>query len=595
MTQVGLSRQLHHSIQTATQIASELGHGDVLPEHIMLALLADEEVSFLLEAYDVDFEAAKDALIQHLVKIPPQGSERQHPTAHLSKDVENLLVIATVGAHQSGFDETDSIMVLAILLSEENSTSADIMRAHELGHTGVLRYLELRSAGPIQIMAFDRTRPDGIKVDKDTPNPGPTPQQLQRHTNGGAGAHAPKAQANPVGARQTVAPKDNGPRARLPETQSLKGEIPRSNQARKEEHPHKHVSTEAAHDPGKAVQADIAARPIQTSAVTAPLIAKVSKSADEALAPFSIGKPSSAGSSRAASDHSVPAMQQSLVQPIPSTSVRASDTLPSAADAQTITTTKPNGNDDATTKTAQIGQNNTQLSSKKISRTPQVEVKTSNLPRQAGKLAATKQDTATKAQFEKSGNAATDQPKPNGTSGNGLSTSAEPGHVTSERQKQQPELEVRETTKTITRDTTPVAGRPVQIPGTRRPGEGRTSPANAVNRGPAVSGPQVKRQPQTHSTTITPQKNGLAHRSAPGQAIQSAQQTTSPQPMLNGQDQTTPQALAGGPEATKAPLTQQQGVSSLAAQSPNQGVVDASSRVPINSGNEAGNFPPSNA
>ena len=143
------SPQLIESLHMARQVAIETGAALVLPEHLQLAMLEDDESSFLLEAYGVDFKKVRARLAKAAKKnSQPAGPDQQ---AVFSPQAEAIMQHAREQARKNALGEVDSNLVLAVMLSEKSSLLEKLLAPHDLDMSGVLQYLELREGKTVTI------------------------------------------------------------------------------------------------------------------------------------------------------------------------------------------------------------------------------------------------------------------------------------------------------------------------------------------------------------------------------------------------------------------------------------------------------------
>ncbi len=137
------SKHFLASLQRAGEHAARLGHGRLTREHLMLALLDDHDTSFLIKAYGVDQEAARDGLLKALKKRHGElaGDGVPEPTPGLYGVLEQ----AMASVARSGLPEVESNVVLALLLEDANSTAAKVLAPYGLDFAGVIQFLKLRS------------------------------------------------------------------------------------------------------------------------------------------------------------------------------------------------------------------------------------------------------------------------------------------------------------------------------------------------------------------------------------------------------------------------------------------------------------------
>ena len=143
------SPQLIESLHMARQVALQTEVAQVLPEHLQLAMLEDDESSFLLEAYGVDFKKVRAQLAKQAKKLSQPGSPGQQ--AVFSPHIETIMQHARVQAQKNALGEVDSNLVLAVMLSEKSGFLGKQLAPYDLDCSGVLQYLELREGKTVNI------------------------------------------------------------------------------------------------------------------------------------------------------------------------------------------------------------------------------------------------------------------------------------------------------------------------------------------------------------------------------------------------------------------------------------------------------------
>ncbi len=148
-TAVETSAQLIESLHMAREVALKSNVAEVLPVHLVLAMLEDDESSFLLEAYGVDFKKLRAQLGRLVQKqVRPKTPEKH---AVFSSDIEKIMQHARLQAQKNDLVEVDSNLVLAVLLGDSTGFLRKLLKPFDLDMSGVLQYLELREGKTIQI------------------------------------------------------------------------------------------------------------------------------------------------------------------------------------------------------------------------------------------------------------------------------------------------------------------------------------------------------------------------------------------------------------------------------------------------------------
>ncbi len=147
--EIETSPQLIESLHMARQVALKTDVAQVLPEHLQLAMLEDDESSFLLEAYGVDFKKVRAVLAKQAKKLSQPGIAGQQ--AVFSPQIEAIIQHAREQAQKNALGEVDSNLVLAVMLSEKGGFLQKQLIPYDLDSSGVLQYLELREGKTVTI------------------------------------------------------------------------------------------------------------------------------------------------------------------------------------------------------------------------------------------------------------------------------------------------------------------------------------------------------------------------------------------------------------------------------------------------------------
>ena len=143
------SPQLIESLHMAREVALKSDVAEVLPAHLVLAMLEDDESSFLLNAYGVDFNKIRT----QLGKIVQKQARPKSPDRHavFSAGIEAIMQHAREQAQKNALAEVDSNLILAVILSEKTGFMGGLLAPYDLDTSGVLQYLELREGKTVNI------------------------------------------------------------------------------------------------------------------------------------------------------------------------------------------------------------------------------------------------------------------------------------------------------------------------------------------------------------------------------------------------------------------------------------------------------------
>ncbi len=207
-TGVETSPQLIESLHMAREVALQSNVAEVLPVHLVLAMLEDDESSFLLEAYGVDFDKLRTQLGKLLHgQTRPRTPDKQ---AVFSAGMETIMRHAREQAQKNALGEVDSNLVLAVILSDPSGFLARLLAPYDLDMSGVLQYLELREGKTVHVTPLilkektaPRTPPKPSPSSRPRKKPvmpvaAPLPQPVPDGTNSGKAVPASRPRAGAV-------------------------------------------------------------------------------------------------------------------------------------------------------------------------------------------------------------------------------------------------------------------------------------------------------------------------------------------------------------------------------------------------------------
>ncbi|MFY0614382.1 MAG: ATP-dependent Clp protease ATP-binding subunit [Hyphomicrobiaceae bacterium] len=127
-----MSHNLRGSLQRAITYAFEQSHRQVTLEHLLLAFADDREAAVILESSSVDVPDLMTDVSGYLGRLDDrvQGGQPQQP--ELGQDVQHIIQSAGAAAQKSKRRAVTSALVLAAVVGDGRSPSAQMLRNHGL-------------------------------------------------------------------------------------------------------------------------------------------------------------------------------------------------------------------------------------------------------------------------------------------------------------------------------------------------------------------------------------------------------------------------------------------------------------------------------
>ncbi len=206
------SPQLIESLHMAREVALNSDVAEVLPAHLVLAMLEDDESSFLLDAYGVDFNKIRTQLGKIVqTQVKPKSLD-QH--AAFSAGIESIMQHAREQAQKNALAEVDSNLILAVILSEKAGFLGTLLAPYDLDTSGVLQYLELREGKTVNIDPLPSLQPPVNHAEKVAQPTAPRPDPPKKPAP--VPNQNPGQQPQPPAPARTGAPAANQQAARAP-------------------------------------------------------------------------------------------------------------------------------------------------------------------------------------------------------------------------------------------------------------------------------------------------------------------------------------------------------------------------------------------
>ena len=139
---------LSMTLERAFIYAHQQGHRAVALEHLLLALTEDVDGAALLQAGGVDLDRLRDEVAGFVGGLPDRFPRGQEGEPQASGELLKIMDYAAAAAQSSGRRAIDGAVVLAALVGEARSPSAELLRAHGLTFEAAIRTLQTRGANP---------------------------------------------------------------------------------------------------------------------------------------------------------------------------------------------------------------------------------------------------------------------------------------------------------------------------------------------------------------------------------------------------------------------------------------------------------------
>ena len=160
------SRSLEGSLHRALALANERHHEYATLEHLLLALIEDQDAAAVMRACNVDLEKLKRSLIGYieseLDNLVTEGSEDSKPTAGFQRVIQR----AVIHVQSSGREEVTGANVLVAIFAERESHAAYFLQEQDMTRYDAVNYI---SHGIAKRAGLSESKPvRGVDEDTDT-------------------------------------------------------------------------------------------------------------------------------------------------------------------------------------------------------------------------------------------------------------------------------------------------------------------------------------------------------------------------------------------------------------------------------------------
>src|SRR5665811_1720805 len=135
------SRSLEQLLQRALALANERHHEYATLEHLLLALIDDQDASAVMRACNVDLDKLRRSLVAYLESelknLITDGAEDSKPTAGFQRVVQR----AAIHVQSSGRDEVTGANVLVALFSERESHAVYFLQLQDMTRLDAVNFI----------------------------------------------------------------------------------------------------------------------------------------------------------------------------------------------------------------------------------------------------------------------------------------------------------------------------------------------------------------------------------------------------------------------------------------------------------------------
>ena len=162
------SRSLEQSLHRALALANERHHEYATLEHLLLALIEDQDAAAVMRACNVDLDKLRRSLVAYLESeldnLVTDGAEDSKPTAGFQRVIQR----AVIHVQSSGREEVTGANVLVAIFAERESHAAYFLQEQDMTRYDAVNYI---SHGIAKRPGMSEARPvRGADEDTDTKN-----------------------------------------------------------------------------------------------------------------------------------------------------------------------------------------------------------------------------------------------------------------------------------------------------------------------------------------------------------------------------------------------------------------------------------------
>src|SRR5476651_904055 len=135
------SRSLEQSLHRALALANERHHEYATLEHLLLALIEDQDAAAVMRACNVDLEKLKRNLVDYidgeLDNLVMEGDDDSKPTAGFQRVIQR----AVIHVQSSGREDVTGANVLVAIFAERESHAAYFLQEQDMTRYDAVNYI----------------------------------------------------------------------------------------------------------------------------------------------------------------------------------------------------------------------------------------------------------------------------------------------------------------------------------------------------------------------------------------------------------------------------------------------------------------------
>jgi ATP-dependent Clp protease ATP-binding subunit ClpA len=151
------SRGLEQSLHRALALANERHHEYATLEHLLLALIEDQDAAAVMRACNVDLQKLRRRLVAYLESeldnLVTDGAEDSKPTAGFQRVIQRVIHVQS-----SGHEEVTGANVLVAIFAERESHAAYFLQEQDMTRYDAVNYI---SHGIAKRPGVSEARPHG--------------------------------------------------------------------------------------------------------------------------------------------------------------------------------------------------------------------------------------------------------------------------------------------------------------------------------------------------------------------------------------------------------------------------------------------------
>ena len=145
---IPMSQHLAATLTRAASYADAQQHPEVTLEHLLLALIEDQDAAGVLRSSNVDLARLAGEVATYIGQIQDRREVNGPPQVLISPDLKRILEAAAAAARQGRRTEINGAIVLAAIVGDGKSTAANLLRAQGLTFEQAIRALQRAAPAP---------------------------------------------------------------------------------------------------------------------------------------------------------------------------------------------------------------------------------------------------------------------------------------------------------------------------------------------------------------------------------------------------------------------------------------------------------------